>query len=88
MANGHDLKCFTTLVRFTHSCTDGGGCHARCQLLIRTNLGFSVLLKDTLTCRQVEPATFRLLDDPALPPELQLPHQLMPSWSELMSQNP
>ena len=33
-----------------HSHTDGGGCHARCQLHIRSNLGFSFLLKATLTC--------------------------------------
>ena len=31
----------------THSYTDGEGCHARRQLLIRSNLGFSILLKDT-----------------------------------------
>lgn len=31
-------KCFTTLVRFTHSYKDSGGCHTRCQLLIRSNL--------------------------------------------------
>ena len=30
-----------------HSHADDRGCHARCQLLIRSNLGFSILLKDT-----------------------------------------
>ena len=33
----------------THLYTDGGGCHARLQLLIRSNLGFSILLKNTFT---------------------------------------
>ena len=50
-----------------HSPIDGRGCHARCQLFIRSNLGFSILLKDTMTCswgsREFEPATFPLLDD-------------------------
>ena len=38
----------------------------RCKLLIRSNLGFSTLFKDTLTCswgsQGMEPATYRLLD--------------------------
>ena len=34
--------------------TDGRGFHAKCQLLIRSNLGFSILLKDTLTCSSVQ----------------------------------
>ena len=40
-------KRFTTLAAFTHShthlYTDGRGCYARCQLHIRSNLGFSIL---------------------------------------------
>ena len=32
----------------THSYTDGGGYYARCQLLIRSNFGFSILLKGYL----------------------------------------
>ena len=44
-------KRFTIHATFTHSqthsYTDDRGCHARCQLLIRSNLGFSILLKDT-----------------------------------------
>ena len=44
-------KHFTIHATFTyshtHSYTDGGGCHARCQLHIRSNLGFSILLKDS-----------------------------------------
>ena len=63
---------FTILATFTHSrthsYTDGGGYHTRHQLLIRSNLGFSILLKDTLTCSWKEPGfeppTFRLLDKP------------------------
>ena len=47
-------SCFTTLVRFshvhTHSYTNGRGCHASCQLLIRSNLGFSIRLKDSSAC--------------------------------------
>ena len=47
-------KCFTTLVRFTHSHkhshTDGRGRHPRHQLLIRSNLEFSILLKDMSKC--------------------------------------
>ena len=39
----------------THSYTDGGGCHARCQLCIRSNLGFSILLKDASTCSSTHP---------------------------------
>ena len=67
-------KGFTTPATFTHSYTDGGCCHARRQLLIRSNLGFSILLKDTSACRWGEngirtrdrPITRR----PALPAEL------------------
>ena len=47
-------KHFTIHATFTHShthsYTDDGCCHARRQLLIRSNLGFSILLKDTSTC--------------------------------------
>ena len=35
--------------------TDGRGHHARCQLHIRSNLGFSILLKDTSTCSSAQP---------------------------------
>ena len=49
----------------THSYTDGGGCRAVCQLLIRSNLGSSVLLKEASTCSQRFKSTcYRLLDDP------------------------
>ena len=34
---------------------DGRGRHARCQPHIRSNLGFSILLKDTSTCRSAQP---------------------------------
>ena len=47
-------KRFTTLVTFTHShshwYTDGRGCQAWCQLLIRSNWEFTIL--DTSTCQQ------------------------------------
>ena len=60
--------CVTFTHSHTHSHTDGWGCHARCHKLIRSNLGFSILPKDTSTYSQgstgVESATFRLLDDP------------------------
>ena len=50
---------FTILVTFTHShthsYTDGRGCHARCQMHMRRNLEFSILLKDTLTCSSAQP---------------------------------
>ena len=36
---------------WTRALSDGGGRHARCQPHIRSNLGFSILLKATLTCR-------------------------------------
>ena len=29
--------------------------HARCQLYIRSNLGFSIVLKDTSTCSSAQP---------------------------------
>ena len=35
--------------------TDGRGPHVRCQPHVRSNLGFSNLLKDTLTCSSVQP---------------------------------
>ena len=58
-----------TLVKFTHSHTlsysDGRGCHSRCQLLIMSNLGFSILLKDTSRCRLGE-AGIRPSDPPPL----------------------
>lgn len=60
-------KCFRAFVTFTHS-------HAEllqrlpCKVVTWSNLGFSISLKDTSTCRQgsrgIDPATFRLLDDP------------------------
>ena len=54
---------------YTHSYPDDRGCHARCQLLISSNFGFSILLKDTYT--QGEPGfelvTFRSLDNPLYP---------------------
>ena len=34
--------------------SDGRGLHARCQPHIRSNLGFSILLKDTLTCSSAQ----------------------------------
>ena len=41
--------------------------HTRCRLLIRSNFGFSILLKGTLACswgsQRLEPATLWLLDD-------------------------
>ena len=60
-------NCFTTS-RFRHSHTDGRGCHAGWHLFIRSNLGFSILLKDTWTCSLeepgIQPTTFWLLDNP------------------------
>ena len=59
--------------------TDGRGRHARCQLHIRSNLGFSILLKDTSTCSSAQPGAGIWTSDllissrPALPAELQ-PH--------------
>ena len=41
---------FIRLVIFACLHTVGRCCHARCQLLIRSNLGFSISLKDTSTC--------------------------------------
>lgn len=35
----------------SHSNTDVRGCHARCHPVHQKNLGFSVLFKDTLTCK-------------------------------------
>ena len=43
--------------------TGGGGRHARCQLHIRSSLGFSVLLSNTSLELGFEPATFRSLAD-------------------------
>lgn len=35
------------------------------RLLIKSILGFSILIKDTSTCNQgIDPVTFSLLDDP------------------------
>ena len=53
----------------THSYTDGRGCHARCQPHIRSNLGFIILLKTTLTCSSTQPwgAGIRTSDDPLYP---------------------
>ena len=54
-------KHFTTLVTFTH--THVHTLMAGCQPLIRSNLGFGILLKDTSTCSWREPAS-RTLEDP------------------------
>ena len=58
---------YWTLITFTNSHTDGRGCHERCQLLIWSNLGFNILLKDTLSCsqgsRRIKPATFRFQEN-------------------------
>ena len=47
-------KHFTTPVTSAHphtySNTDSSGCHASCQLLVRSNLGFSILHRDASTC--------------------------------------
>ena len=67
-------KRFATFTHsHTHSYTDGGGCHARRQLLIRSNLGLSIF--DT----QLEGAGIGAIDlpitrRPALPPELHPKH--------------
>ena len=90
-------KRFTILATFTHlhthSYTDGRYRHARCQLHIRSNLGFSILLKDTSTCSSAQPGiqTSNLLITrrPALPPEIQLPqcflYLLLPGLPLLIS---
>ena len=49
------LKHFTTLVAFISSHTEVRGCHVRCQLHIRSNLGFSILLRDSSTCSSAQP---------------------------------
>ena len=58
---------YWTLITFTNSHTDGRGCHERCQLLIWSNLGLNILLKDTLSCsqgsRRIKPATFRFQEN-------------------------
>ena len=42
-------------VTYSNSYTEGGGCHARCvNQHIRSSWGFSILPKDTLTCRPGE----------------------------------
>ena len=46
----YNNNSFTILATFTHSYTDGRGCPASCQLHIRSNLGFSNLLKGTSAC--------------------------------------
>ena len=70
-------KHFTILATFTHSYADGRGCHARRRLLIRSSLGFSILLQDTSTCSWgepgFEPSNLPITRRPALPAELQLP---------------
>ena len=45
--------------------TDGRGHHASCQLHIRSNLGFSILLKDTSTCSSAQPSLGELGFEPA-----------------------
>ena len=86
-------KCFSILVTFihlhTHSDTDGGGQHARCQLLIRSNAGFSILLKDTSACSWGNQGkqTSNLIRQPALPPELQTPTMLHVKTGTVCFQN-
>ena len=67
-------RCCTILAIFTHShthsYTDGGGCRARRQLFIRSNL-FSILLKDTSTYSWIWTSNLPTTRRPALPPELQ-----------------
>lgn len=55
----------------THSYTDGIGCHAKCLLHIRSNLGCSNLLKDTLTCSSAPPVAG------ICPPTIQSPANLL-----------
>ena len=43
-------KHFTALVTFTHSHTDGWGCHAGCWTAHQEQLEFGIFLKDTWTC--------------------------------------
>ena len=65
------IVLFPVLATFTHShthpYTDDGGCHARCQLHIRSNLGFSIFLKANSTRNLTEPGfkpvTFWSLDN-------------------------
>ena len=87
-------KRFTILATFTHlhthSYTDGRNCHARCQLHFRSNLGFSILLKDTSTCSSAQQTSNLLITRrPALPPEIQLPrcflYLLLPGLPLLIS---
>lgn len=61
------LTAQSALQHLPHSHTDVLGCHAKRQLHLRSNLVFSVLLKDTSTCSwsdRFEPPTGRLVDDP------------------------
>lgn len=61
------------IASFSHSAIQAGihagrGCHVYAGLLIRIDLGFSFLLKDTSTCSQgkqgITPAPSRLPDSP------------------------
>ena len=59
--------CHIHPFKHTFTYTEGRGCHARCQLLIRSNLGFRIFLKDISAwswgSRRFKPATFQLLDN-------------------------
>ena len=65
------------LPAYHRALTDGRGCHTRCQLHIRSNLGFSILLKDTSTCSSAQPgagiwtSNLPITSQPALPAQLQ-----------------
>lgn len=75
------------LVTFTHSHSDGRGCYASHQLLIRSNFGFNILFKDTLTCswgsQGFKPMIFWWLDD-HVPPDLQPPQKVRRWWSDCL----
>ena len=62
--------------------TDGRGRHARCQLHLRSSLGFSSLLKDTGIRTSDLPITSR----PALPAELQPPPLLKQTELKLFNE--
>ena len=79
------IALFPVLATFTHShthpYTDDGGCHARCQLHIRSNLGFSIFLKATSTRNSTEPGfqpvTFWSLDNLLYPLSYSRPKHLV-----------
>lgn len=72
------LSKVTNSLLYIHSYTDGGGCHERCRPAHQEQggLGFSVLPKDSLTCKPGElnqqPSNNKML---ALPPETQSPYK-------------